>query len=123
MNHTTAVYPTAGKRAILTMNNAHCLVCELIKSRAELLQKAVLVSKYRQYLSPLKTLESLTNLRAGQPYQLADCCAVNQRRLLESEQALELEIARLKLRVEQVNVQEEFHSMQDTNLRSISRLA
>ncbi|MDO9478659.1 MAG: hypothetical protein Q7L07_18270 [Pseudohongiella sp.] len=105
------------------MNNAHCLVCELIKSRAELLQKAVLVSKYRQYLSPLKTLETLTNLRAGQTYQLADCCAVNHRRLLESGQALELEIARLKLRVEQVNVQEEFHSMQDTNLRSISRLA
>lgn len=105
------------------MNKPHCLVCELIKSRAELLQKAVLVSKYRQYHSPAKTLDTLTNLRASQPYQFADCCAANQRRLQESEQALELEIARLKLRAEQVIVQQERHEIQDTNPRSISRLA
>ncbi|MDP2379093.1 MAG: hypothetical protein Q8M35_01170 [Pseudohongiella sp.] len=120
INIGTAVYPMAELRAFLTMNEPHCLVCALIKSRAELLQKALLISKYRQFKQPAKTINTLAELRAQQTYTLAACCVVNQKRLIQSEQALELEIARLKLRAEHISFQQE--QLNDQSL-AITRLA
>ena len=102
----TAVYRTAIK-AIFIMNTTHCLICELIKCRTEMIYAGLLLVKKSQLDMPTKAIASLDALRVKPTYRPTECCAINQKRLTRCEHELELEIARLKLRTEQFCFQQE----------------
>lgn len=89
------------------MNTPHCLVCKLIKSRTEMIEKGMLLLKRGQLDTPALSLKALDELRSKPAYMLGDCCQINQKRLTRSEHELELELARLKIRAEQLSYQQE----------------
>jgi len=89
------------------VNTPHCLICELIKSRTEMIYAGLLLVKKSQSHTPAKAIDSLNALRVKPTFHLSECCLINQKRLTRCEHEMELEIARLKLRTEQLCFQQE----------------
>jgi len=85
----------------------HCLVCELIKSRTEMINTGLLLVKKSRLDMPSKAIASLDALHVKPSYRLSECCVINQTQLTHCEHTLELELARLKLRKEQLLLQQE----------------
>jgi hypothetical protein len=89
------------------MNTPQCLVCKLIESRTEMIEKGMLLLKRSQFDTPALSLAALDKLRSKPAYMLGECCETNQKRLTRCEHEMELEIARLKLRSEQLCFEQE----------------
>lgn len=100
------------------MNTPHCLTCELIKSRAEIIYTGLLLVKKSRLNTPAKSIGALNALRVKPSYYIGDCCMTSQKQLTRYEHELELEMARLKLRTEQSCFeQEQILSERDIHIR------
>ena len=89
------------------MDTPDCLVCTLIQSRTEMIEKSTLLLKRGQLGTPALSLAAVNGLRSKPASRLGDCCQINQRRLTRSENELELELARVKLRAGQLSYPQE----------------